>query len=73
MLRWVVRATTLLARMAAEVWRDDLHERCISIDHKDGKRNKAASADIPLGERIASHDVTLERGNVVGELVEPLP
>jgi hypothetical protein len=34
---------------------------------------QATSADMPLRERVASEDITLERCNVVGELVEPLP
>jgi hypothetical protein len=44
----------------------------VSIDDKTG-RGEAASADVPLRERTASQDVALERCDVVGELVEPLP
>jgi hypothetical protein len=46
----------------------------VSIDVQGGRaRLMATSADMPLRERVASEDITLERCNVVGELVEPLP
>ena len=54
-----------------EVWRDDLHEDSpLALMIRAGRRDLPASAGLPLRERIASQDVTLERRDVVGELVE---